>query len=312
MNTSEKTWLFITRAQPGLHYGHLDGMQQGEERGITKRIVGIGSANKEYTAENPLTFAERKKAIEITSKALCNSMNTEIYPVPDFWDNEKRCNYLLKELPHFEYVVTGNPRVAEIMKKAWKEIIPLEVRKVVKWSTIRELLARRETKSLTEYMSQDLIDYLEKIQVPERLQDIFKKERRGPCNTVDVVLFDKQGKLILIERGNEPFGVALPGGFVDIGETLVTAAKREANEELNVEVEINKKSDYLWFWDEPDRDPRGHNIAHAFKAKILSWTPKAGDDAKEIVKVGPDQIDTLDFAFPDHKEMILEALSRRE
>lgn len=287
-------------------------MQQGEEYGINKRIVGVGSANKEYTAENPLTFAERKKSIEITSKALTNVMNTEIYPVPDFWDNERRCNYLLKELPHFDYVVTGNPRVAEIMKKAWKGIIPLEVRKVIKGSTIRELLARKEIKSLSKYMSPDLIEYLVKIQVPERLQDIFKKERRGPGNTVDIVVFDKDWKLILIERGNEPFGVALPGGFVDIGETLVTAAKRETKEELTVEVEIDKKSDYLWFWDEPDRDPRGHNIAHAFQAKILSWIPKAGDDAKEIVKVDPDQIDTLDFAFPDHKEMILEALSRRE
>ena len=311
MNTSKKTWLFITRAQPGLHYGHIDGMQQGEEKGVTNRITWVGSANKEYTAENPLTYEERKKAIEITSKALCNSMNTEIYPVPDFWDNERRCNYLLKELPHFDCVVTGNSRVAEIMKKAGKEVIPLEVRKVVKWSTIRELLARRETKNLTEYMPQELVDYLEEIQVPERLQEIFKKERKGPCNTVDIVAFDKNGKLILIERGNEPYGVALPGGFVDIGETLVQAAKREGKEELTVDLEIDKKADYLGFWDEPDRDPRWHNIAHAFKAEIISWTPKAWDDAKEIVTVDPSQIDTLNFAFPDHKEMIAEALSRR-
>jgi len=311
MNNTEKTWLFVTRAQPGLHYGHLDGIQQAVEQGITKILIGVGSSNKEYTAENPMTYEERRRAIEISSKELKNVMNTEIHSLPDFWDAEKRCNYILKELPHFDYVITGNPRVAGILRKAGKEIVPLEIRKAVKGSTIRELLARKELSKLTQFMSQDLIDYLVEIDLHTRLNEIYKNERRWPCNTVDIVAFDKEGKLILIERANEPFGVALPGGFVDIGETLVQAAEREANEELTVKVKIDKKADYLWFRDEPDRDPRGHNIAHAFKAEITSWEPKAADDAKTIIKIDPSEIDTLNFAFPDHKEMIAEALKMR-
>lgn len=78
-------------------------------------------------------------------------------------------------------------------------------------------------------------------------------------------------------------------------------------EEISVPVEI-EKSDYLWYWDDPDRDPRAHNISHAFKGNIVDWEPKAADDAKSIVLVEPNELDNISFAFPDHKAMILEAL----
>ena len=81
-------------------------------------------------------------------------------------------------------------------------------------------------------------------------------------------------------------------------------------EETSVDVKI-EKSDYLGYRDEPDRDPRAHAISHAFKAEITSWEPKAADDAKSLVLVDPSEIDNLDFAFSDHKEMILKALSMK-
>jgi 8-oxo-dGTP diphosphatase len=110
---------------------------------------------------------------------------------------------------------------------------------------------------------------------------------------------------VLIERKNYPQGIALPGGFIDVGERIEDAAKREAQEEIGAEVQIEK---YLGYWDNPDRDPRAHNIAHAFLCSILSGDLQAGDDAKTIVKVAPQDIDTIPFAFPDHKEMIVKAL----
>ena len=128
-----------------------------------------------------------------------------MYPIPDFLSDENRCQYLLTELPHFDYVVTGNPRVAESMQKAGKESILLAVRKIVKGSIIRELLARKETKSLTKYMSSDLVHYLEEIHAPDRLQEIFQKGKKCPDITVDIVVFDAKGNLILIERKNAPF-----------------------------------------------------------------------------------------------------------
>jgi ADP-ribose pyrophosphatase YjhB (NUDIX family) len=69
---------------------------------------------------------------------------------------------------------------------------------------------------------------------------------------------------------------------------------------------------YLGYWDDPDRDPRAHNIAHAFYAKTVTGAPQAGDDAKAVVRVDIANLDTVPFAFPDHKEMILKALKMRK
>jgi ADP-ribose pyrophosphatase YjhB (NUDIX family) len=60
--------------------------------------------------------------------------------------------------------------------------------------------------------------------------------------------------------------------------------------------------------DDPNRDPRAHNISRAFKGKIIGGELKAADDAKAIITIDPQDLDTINFAFPDHKEMILAAL----
>lgn len=245
--------------------------------------------------------------VEITAKQLGDVIQTEVYSIPDFGNNEEWVNYILKELPDFDYVISGNPRVIDAMQKAWKEIIPLKIRKMIKWSTIRELIARNQVQKLWEYISDEWINYLQKINAPERLKNIFKQEWKWPGLTVDAVVFNKNWKIVLIQRKNPPYGVALPWGFVDIWESLIDAAKRETMEEISVPVEI-QKSDYLGYWDDPGRDPRAHNISHAFRTKIISWEPKASDDAKSIVLVEPNELDNISFAFPDHKAMILEAL----
>lgn len=69
---------------------------------------------------------------------------------------------------------------------------------------------------------------------------------------------------------------------------------------------------YLGYWDDPDRDPRGHNITNAFLCSIESGELQAGDDAKAVVRVDPNDLETLPFAFPDHKEIISKALQQRE
>ena len=308
MKDQEKVWLFITRAQPGLHYGHIDWLKQWQEHWINKWIIGVGSSNKEWTAENPFTYEERKKMIEKSVKSLWDTMNVEICPVPDFWDMNLWMNHILKYLPDFDYVVSWNPWVLESMKKSGKTPIQLEVRKLVKGSTIREMIVRKW--DLSEYLPEEVIKYLDEIDAAWRLKKIFNQERKCPGLTVDIVCFDKNWKLILIQRKNPPYWVALPWWFVDVWETLVTAAKREMREETSVDVKI-EKSDYLGYRDEPDRDPRAHAISHAFKAEIMSWEPKAADDAKSLVMVDPSEIDNLDFAFSDHKEMILKALSMK-
>jgi nicotinamide mononucleotide adenylyltransferase len=123
----------------------LDGIQQAVEQGITKLIIGVGSSNKEFTAENPFTYEERRQMIEHSAKGLLNTLQVEVVPVPDVGDNQRWREYVLRELPPFKYVISGNARVQEIFKDTEKEIIPLTVREMVKGSTLRERLARNHT-----------------------------------------------------------------------------------------------------------------------------------------------------------------------
>ena len=96
----------------------------------------------------------------------------------------------------------------------------------------------------------------------------------NPVPTVDVVI-EYAGGLVLIERKNEPFGWALPGGFVEVGETLETAARREANEETGLELGELR---LLGVYSDPARDPRQHTISTVYVAEG-SGQLRAGDDA---------------------------------
>ncbi len=103
------------------------------------------------------------------------------------------------------------------------------------------------------------------------------KSYLNPIPTVDIIIEVNEG-IILIERRNEPFGWALPGGFVDYGETLEAAARREALEETGMEI-----SDLclLGCYSDPSRDPRQHTITTVFVA-TGNGNPKAGDDARQL------------------------------
>ena len=104
---------------------------------------------------------------------------------------------------------------------------------------------------------------------------------RNPAPTVDIIieLVDRPSRpIILIERRNPPHGWAIPGGFVDYGESVETAAIREAAEEVSLDVKLIEQ---FQVYSEPDRDPRQHTIAVVFIA-AAAGKPKAADDAKDI------------------------------
>lgn len=100
--------------------------------------------------------------------------------------------------------------------------------------------------------------------------------------------------IVLIERRNPPAGWALPGGFVDVGESLETAARREAAEETCLEVELTS---LLGCYSVPDRDSRFHTVSVVYIASATG-TPRAADDAVNIQLLKPCEI-TLPLAF-DH------------
>lgn len=100
---------------------------------------------------------------------------------------------------------------------------------------------------------------------------------RQPKIAVDVIISLK-GKIVLVKRRNPPFGWALPGGFVNYGETAEQAARREVREETSLRLTKLKQ---FHVYSDPARDPRGHTLSVVFTAQGHG-TPRAADDAQEI------------------------------
>ncbi len=100
---------------------------------------------------------------------------------------------------------------------------------------------------------------------------------RNPQITVDIII-ENAGKILLIKRRNPPLGWALPGGFVDYGESVEEAARREALEETGLVITDLKQ---FHCYSDPRRDPRFHTVSIVFKAKA-SGDPVAADDAADV------------------------------
>ena len=128
---------------------------------------------------------------------------------------------------------------------------------------------------------------------------------RNPAPTVDIIIEYQDRGLVLIQRSKPPWGWALPGGFVEYGETLEAAARREAREETGLEVELLGQ---FHAYSEPHRDPRGHTITMVFVARGYG-VPQAGDDARSLGVFAPEQLpDPLAF---DHGQILADYLKVR-
>ncbi|MGX8693773.1 MAG: NUDIX domain-containing protein [Methanobrevibacter sp.] len=131
---------------------------------------------------------------------------------------------------------------------------------------------------------------------------------RTPSLTADIFIFDDEFNFILIKRKNNPYKDcwALPGGFVEYGESVETAAIREAKEETNIDVELK---DLVNVYSEPNRDPRGHTVTVAYIAKGNMSEMKADSDAKEIGIFSAEKLDEINIAF-DHAKIIKDCLNK--
>ena len=133
---------------------------------------------------------------------------------------------------------------------------------------------------------------------------------RHPLPTVDIIIEirDSRGRegIVLIKRKNPPPGWALPGGFVDYGESLESAAVREALEETSLRVRLVEQ---LGTYSDPARDPRRHTISTVFIARAAG-RPEARDDAKDIGIFTRREID-FPLAF-DHAGILKDYFARKK
>lgn len=122
--------------------------------------------------------------------------------------------------------------------------------------------------------------------------------------TVDVII-ELDGGIVLIERKNPPHGWALPGGFVDYGESFEQAAVREAYEETGLRVTLIEQ---FHTYSDPGRDPRMHTATTVFVA-TASGTPRAADDARRVGIFSRDNLPALVF---DHARILADYFRRKK
>ena len=128
--------------------------------------------------------------------------------------------------------------------------------------------------------------------------------RRGPALAVDIVIRRNNGSVVLVRRRNNPFKGewAIPGGFVEYGETVEAAARREAKEETGLIVELIK---IVGVYSDPNRDPRGHTVSICFLAREVGGELRGDSDAKDAKSFHPSSLPPR-LAF-DHERILMDA-----
>jgi 8-oxo-dGTP diphosphatase len=128
-------------------------------------------------------------------------------------------------------------------------------------------------------------------------------QRTAPLLTVDIII-RHNGGIVLVDRKNKPFGWSIPGGFVDFGETVEMTAIREAKEETNLDITLDRQ---FHVYSDPTRDPRG---THSITLVIIAdgkGELKAGDDAKDA------KVFSLDKPLPklafDHTQILTDYMN---
>jgi len=268
----KKVGFVIGRFHP-FHKGHEELIHYAAKR--TKYlIIGVGSSDQHHTVDNPFTSKER---IEMINSCLEKKLNYTVVPIPDINNYAKWVKHVEDTVKQkFDVVFTGNKVVQDLFEKAGYEVVNFKAKKsYISGAAIRDMMTKGgQWKRL---VPDSVASFIEKAGGIERIKDLNSNKYKNPFPTVDIIIEYKNG-IVLIERMNEPHGWAIPGGFVEYGESVETAAVREAKEETSLDVKLVK---LLGVYSDPKRDVRKHTISTVYVAKA-EGNALAGDDAKYL------------------------------
>ncbi len=265
---------------------------------ITDLKVGaiVNAANNKLVMGGGVAGAIRKKGGAIHAATMSMDFKTDEIKIRDAARNALKVAEELKiasiAFPALGCGTGGFPLLAAAKIMAQETFRHLHNRQ----TCLKEIIFCLYDQAAFEVFNKGVISYLEYI---------IHKLQQGPFCTVDA-LIEIDGGLVIIERSNPPFGWALPGGFVDYGESLEDAVSREIKEETNLEAQELKQ---FHAYSNPGRDPRFHTIGTVFIAKVKG-EPKAGDDAAGLKVIPLENLLKLDFAF-DHKQIIEDYLKHK-
>jgi nicotinamide-nucleotide adenylyltransferase len=161
--------LRIARIQPP-HLGHLDAIQQAFSHGMKKLIIGIGSADKYNTAQNPFSENERQHMIQTLIDKHNLSDYTQIYHLPDFPEDTQWIQHITNTLPTWSHVISDNPQVTDLFPD--RHIIQPKNRIIIRASDIRQAIREQNHTVIQQFLAPEVIAYLEQIDAYERIKSL--------------------------------------------------------------------------------------------------------------------------------------------
>ena len=272
---------------------------------LSQLNVGIGIADR-VDANNPFSGTECLEMIKPIAEKAANQIGvkTRYRLVNDINDPPNYASHISeifgfdKRLDEVKLFSSNNYTTDCFIGKKGYEIIAIDERINQHSTELRKLLI--DGKDISALVPEYIPQFLETHNAKKRIEKI---KYDNPIPTVDV-LINYNGGLVLIERLEPPYGLALPGGHVDLGESLENAAIREAKEETNLDIVLTR---LVGVFSDPKRDPRGARLSVTYEAKGYGEL-KALSDAKRAFVVPYDDVPKMVF---DHNQIVDYALKTR-
>lgn len=230
-----KVWFFIGRFQPA-HKWHLQALLDMYATWVTHFIIGVWSAQKEWTEDNPFTFIERKKILELLLQEV--PFTFEIHAIPDVWDDQKWFEYVTTKLPHFDVVLSWNPRLENIFRPKWYDLYVPTISVEIKWTNTRKAIALSDQEYIDNAINDDVYKYLLEINAPARLQKLMLSLQ---TYKVQYTCLLDNGRIISL-------GSSIP--FVSAHEQIISYIKNE----YNITVSICNKQPIRWEIKDPTNE----------------------------------------------------------